>query len=145
MACTPDGGNPDLLLTFQNGSVKSGDFIENITTFKREWKRRYGDAKLILLTDGLQAHWSKETKRFLVGQHDWLEMHPLPPYAPELNPVEYLWSTGKSSDLANMYVDTETDVPYHIRRLKRRIKRSRETIQGFLKHSGLFNRELRGL
>ena len=132
------------MLTFQKGSVNSADFIENMKKFKTEWKRRYGTTKLILFVDGLAAHWSKATKAWLATQTDWLEMPPLPPYAPDLNPVEYLWSAGKSDDLANMFVDAETDVPHHIRRFKRRIKHSREMIQGFLKHSGLFNRELRG-
>jgi transposase len=143
VVCTPSGGNSDLMLTFQRGSVKSSDFVKNLKRFKREWKRRYGTTKLILFVDGLAAHWSKEAKEWLATQTDWLEMHPLPPYAPDLNPVEYLWSVGKARDLANMFVDAATDVPHHIWRFKRRVKRARRTLQGFLKHSGLFNRELK--
>ena len=34
-------------------------------------------------------------------QRDWLTMKRLPAYAPELNPVEFLWANLKGGELAN--------------------------------------------
>ena len=39
--------------------------------------------------------------QFLAEQRHWLEVSRLPAYAPELNPVEGLWSNLKSQELAN--------------------------------------------
>jgi transposase len=38
-------------------------------------------------------------------QQDWLTVERFPAYAPELNPVEYLWSSVKGKDVANLCSD----------------------------------------
>jgi hypothetical protein len=43
-------------------------------------------------------------------QRSWLVVEPLPGYAPELNPVEPLWSSLKGLELANLAGDTLDDV-----------------------------------
>ena len=40
------------------------------------------------------------------GQRSWLVVEPLPGYAPDLNPVEGLWSSLKGVELANLAADT---------------------------------------
>ena len=39
--------------------------------------------------------------RRLQEKHSWLQAEFLPPYAPDLNPVEAMWSYTKHCDLAN--------------------------------------------
>jgi transposase len=39
---------------------------------------------------------------WLRRQQSWLVAEPLPAYAPELNPVEPLWSSLKGAELANL-------------------------------------------
>lgn len=95
-----------------------------------------------MLWDRLPSHRSKEMKEFLKSQKDWLQIRWFPPYAPELNPLEYLWSTGKHKDLANLYADTLTDIDGAVRRYKRRLKAHPNLLTGFLKASGLFDKEL---
>lgn len=55
---------------------------------------------LVLVWDRLQAHRAKVTKNFF-AHHPRLHPHFLPPYAPELNPVENVWSYLKTNPLAN--------------------------------------------
>jgi DDE superfamily endonuclease len=55
----------------------------------------YADQRVVLLWDGLSAHWSTRMRAFLDSQHDWLTVERLPTYAPELNPVEYLWGQSE--------------------------------------------------
>lgn len=52
--------------------------------------------------DGLPAHCSHAMHAWLRRQRFWLVMEPLPAYAPELNPVEPLWSSLKGVELANL-------------------------------------------
>jgi transposase len=51
----------------------------------------YVGQRVVLIWDGLSAHWSTKMRAFLDSQRDWLTAERLPAYAPELNAVEYLW------------------------------------------------------
>jgi transposase len=51
----------------------------------------YAGQQVVLLWDGLSAHWCHKMRAHLEAQHDWLTVERLPAYAPELNPVEDLW------------------------------------------------------
>lgn len=54
----------------------------------------------MLVWDNLNTHVSR-TMRELIASRLWLTVYQLPPYAPELNPVEGVWSLLKRS-LANL-------------------------------------------
>lgn len=134
---SPRGRQPKLYLRIFKGTIGSKEIIRFIRELRRHIK-----GKMILLWDRLPAHRSKELKAFLEAQKHWLTIEWLPPYAPELNPVEYLWSTGKKKDLANLYADTLVDIDRAIRRYKQRVRRRQDLLTGFLKASTLFKKEL---
>lgn len=137
ITCTPRGRNPKLFLRIFKHAVKHPDIIKGV----QEW-RRHVKGKVILLWDGLTPHTAKETKLFLKSQRHWLIVKRFPAYAPELNPVEYLWSAAKAKDLAGLYVDAIDNLDAHIRNSKRRCQRRPNLLTGFLKRSGLFAKEL---
>ena len=56
----------------------------------------YAAQQVVLLWDGLGAHWSHDMRAWLETQRHWLQVERLPAYAPELNPVEYLWANLKA-------------------------------------------------
>jgi hypothetical protein len=69
--------------------------------------RRFLDGqKATVLWDGLPAHRSFAMRAWLRRQRSWLVVEPLPGYAPELNPIEALWSSLKGVELANRAGDT---------------------------------------
>ena len=51
----------------------------------------YTGQRVVLIWDGLSAHWSTRMRAWVDSQRDWLTVERLPAYAPELNPVEGLW------------------------------------------------------
>ncbi|MFI1996695.1 transposase [Actinoplanes sp. NPDC020271] len=53
-------------------------------------------APIVLIWDGLPAHKSAKM-RALITARPWLRVYRLPSYAPELNPVENMWSSLKRS------------------------------------------------
>jgi transposase len=57
-----------------------------------------------LIWDNLQAHKSPLIKE-LLKQNPRLQVHYLPPYAPDLNPVETVWSMVKYHRMANHAID----------------------------------------
>jgi transposase len=91
---------------------------------------------IIMVWDGLQAHRSKKVKLF-VAKHPRLELVPLPPYAPELNPSEYVWGHLKSHGLVNFAPRTTAELHIKAKREVCRIRTSRDLLRSFLRHSPL--------
>jgi transposase len=59
---------------------------------------------LLLVCDRLPAHRSA-VRRLQQARSRWLDVDWLPTYAPDLDPVENLWSQSKYGDLANFIPD----------------------------------------
>src|SRR5437660_2325211 len=51
---------------------------------------------LFLIHDGARYHSSKATQQFFAVHADRITEHPLPSYAPDYNPLEYLWDERKT-------------------------------------------------
>jgi hypothetical protein len=96
-----------------------------------------GGQKATLLWDGLPAHRSKVMRAWLNTQRSWLVVEPLPGYAPELNPVEALWSNLKGVELANLAGDTLAEVTAAAERGIQRIRGTPHLAFSFLRHCGL--------
>jgi hypothetical protein len=96
-----------------------------------------GGQKATLLWDGLPAHRSKMLRAWLGRQRSWLVVEPLPGYAPELNPVEALWSNLKGVELANLAGDTLGEVIAAAERGIQRIRDTHHLAYSFLRHCGL--------
>jgi transposase len=58
--------------------------------------------KLLVIWDGLPAHRATLVKEYLATTENRVWVERLPGYAPELNPIEYLWGYAKGNDLANL-------------------------------------------
>lgn len=74
---------------------------------------------------------------------DWLAAHPrcqvvwFPPYAPDLNPVELLWSYLKYGRLANFAPNTTDEIQTAVCRERRRLAHHPELLRSFFRHSAL--------
>ena len=83
-------------------------YDDNIRTDEVEafirWLRRRFPKGIILVMDRLAAHRSA-AKRLVARFGRNLDVEWLPPYAPELNPVEQVWGHTKYGDLANFIPD----------------------------------------
>jgi transposase len=76
-------------------------------------------------------------RAYLDSQRDWLTAERLPAYAPELNPVEYLWANLKDVELANLPTTTLAEVAYAATQGIQRVCDSDSLVLGFLAHTGL--------
>ncbi len=91
---------------------------------------------MVLVRDGLSAHWSRAMRAWAAGQ-DWLTPERSPAYAPELNPVELLWSSLKKRELANLARDHLADVADATEQGIHRINANPRLPWSFLAHTGL--------
>ncbi|PTX94857.1 hypothetical protein DB346_22330 [Verrucomicrobia bacterium LW23] len=75
-------------------AVQQGVFEDVVDHLRREV-----GAPLLIIWDGPRTHWSKVVKAHIEATAGEVVVAQLPAYAPELNPVEYLWSHLKRNDL----------------------------------------------
>jgi hypothetical protein len=97
----------------------------------------YAGQRVVLIWDGLSAHWSTRMRAYLDSQRDWLTAERLPAYAPELNPVEYLWANLEDVELANLPTTTLVEVTDAAHQGIQRVCKSEDLVVGFLAHTGL--------
>jgi len=84
---------------------------EEVEVFLRQVQRTLG-RKLIVVMDRWAVH-RKAAKALFGDQRFWVEW--LPPYAPELNPVEHVWNHTKYGDLANYIPDDVLDLELELK------------------------------
>ncbi len=109
-----------------------------LTAFLPQLKRHLR-GRLILLWDRLLCHRAKDLHRYLARQTK-LQVEYFPPYAPELNPVEYLWSYLKLNRLANYAAADAYALSVEAELGLREIQTSQRLLRSFLKASPLFAR-----
>ena len=127
------GGGASLCFHVQPGSYDTDTLIGVVG----ELRRFLGGQKATLLWDGLGAHRSRKMRAFLAGQRDWLVVERLPAYAPELNPVEGLWSNLKGQELANLACGTLGEAVGSAWQGIERVRRSWWLPYSFLRRAGL--------
>jgi transposase len=91
----------ELWFALHEGTIRAPQVIE----FIQQLQARIGQ-KLLLIWDGLSAHGSRAVRAFLESLGEAVRVERLPAYAPELNPVEFLWGHLKNHDLANVTPDS---------------------------------------
>jgi transposase len=74
-----------------NGMLDAGRFVEFLKAF-----RRGGRGKVYLVVDGHPSHRAKVVAAHVAACRGELELHFLPPYAPDLNPDEFVWQHAKT-------------------------------------------------
>lgn len=103
----------------------------------KELKRHMRGKKLLLIWDGLPAHRSKVVNAYLKTQKHWLRAVRFPSYAPEVNPIEYLWGAMKKKYLGNCTPELSV-IGKELRKCRKQVN-DKELLRGFLKASGLYS------
>jgi transposase len=85
--------------------------------------RRHLRGRLLVIWDGAAIHRSQPVKAVLAESRGRLWLERLPAYAPELNPVEYLWAHLKEHEIANLLVAHGWELGLHATRALRRMRR----------------------
>jgi transposase len=75
--------------------------------FLKQLVKQYDGRKVFLIIDNAPYHWLKEDgKEWLKANQKLIELHRLPPYSPEFNPVEGVWKTTRKMTTHNRFFET---------------------------------------
>lgn len=108
------------------GSVKTPQVIEFVQYLCRAIR---GD--ILIVWDGLRAHWSRAVKEHIESLGTRVVLEQLPAYAPELNPVEYLWAQVKQHEIANFAPKEIGELSAAALKAIRKIRRAPNYIRAF--------------
>lgn len=78
-----------------DGKLNADSFVVFLKNFMRARRR-----PVFLVLDGHPAHRAKAVQKYVQSLHGRLELHFLPPYAPDLNPDEFVWHHMKANGVS---------------------------------------------
>lgn len=114
------------------GSIKGAQIVTFLKHLMRHVRGR-----LLIVWDRLAAHRSALVRDFIASRRGRIKVELLPAYAPELNPVEYLWGYWKQHELANLCADDLWQLSAEARCAIRRMRRRPRLIVAFWKQAEL--------
>ena len=114
------------------GSIKGPQVVEFLKALRRQLKRR-----LLIIWDGLPAHRGGVVRDYLETQRGAVQIERLPAYAPELNPVEYVWAHLKTHVVANFCAADFAQLTHFARRRLASMQRRSTLIRAFCQQAEL--------
>ena len=94
-----------LCFRLHEGTIAKEEVLEFLKALRAHFRR-----PLLIIWDSSRPHRSVLIREYVALTHGQIQLHFLPGYAPELNPVEFLWSWLKRHALANFCPDNFTEL-----------------------------------
>ena len=107
-----------------------------ILAFLRQLRRTLG-GPMVVVWDRLKAHIGKPIAAWLIRHRRTVRAYLLPPYAPELNPVELIWGHSKANPLANFAPSELSDLVEHVHITRLAIGDDEPLLRSFIQHGRL--------
>lgn len=117
---------------FFDGAIKSEQIIEFLGALEKQIGK-----PLLIVWDGVGTHKSRAVRRWLEEQAGRIAIAFLPPYAPELNPVEAIWAYLKKQEIANLCPTHLAEVSDYARRRLKSMQRRPRLIRAFWQQAEL--------
>jgi len=115
------------------GAVKSPQVIDFLQALVQHIRK-----PLLLVWDRLPAHRSRLVRDYIDQLDGRIQVEYLPAYAPELNPVEYVWGYWKQHELPNVCPTDYWQLSEAPRSTLRRMRRRPRLITAFWKQASLW-------
>jgi transposase len=119
-----------LFFVIHEGNIRTAEAVRFIRLV-----RRHVGTKLLLVWDRLNVH--RSAAKVLQPRAD-LPIDWLPPYAPDLNPVEQVWNRSKYTELPN-YIAKDIDDLHGAVAVALTVQAPEQALlRGYFHHAGLF-------
>ncbi len=117
-------------------SEDNANFHADLVAQFIEEVRRKLHGPMTVLWDTIRIHLGKPVSDYLV-RHRRIVVEAFPPYAPELNPVDYVWSYVKYGRLANYCPRSLSELRKRITTEFRRLQKRSKLIEALFRRAGL--------
>jgi transposase len=109
-------------------NLKQGDFITFLKDFMRGQQQQ---GKVFLVLDSHPAHIANSVKEYVQSTKGRLELHFLPPYAPDLNPDEFVWNYLKGNGVAKKPLHKDESLKERVQADLDKLKKDRALLRSF--------------
>jgi transposase len=116
-----------------DGSIAKEQIVEFLKALLAHLRR-----PLLIIWDNSRPHRSHLVRNYVAATDGRIKLHFLPGYAPELNPVEFLWGWLKRHALANFCPDSLAELQHTARSKLRSAQRRNVIIASCWQQSELF-------
>jgi transposase len=113
------------------GNANSSSFVAYLEQLKLNFP-----GEITVIWDRLHAHRSKKVQAW-VARHPRFMIEYFPPYAPELNPVEFAWGYLKGHAMKNFAARDLGELHLRTKAEACRMRRSSRVVQSWIRKSGL--------
>jgi len=108
------------------GKLNTEAFVAFLRNFMKGRK-----GKVFLVVDGHPAHKANAVKSHVQSLEGRLELHFLPPYSPDLNPDEFVWSHMKQNGVSKKPLKKNESLQRRIDQDLNAMKKNRKLVQSF--------------
>ena len=110
-AVSPIEGEMDWCLCREMNTLRMGEFLTQVS-------QAHPNEFIVMVVDGASSHRAKD---LVVPEN--IRLLALPPYAPELNPAEYIWNRADFA-LSNSVSNSQSHLRSRLHRITRRLRTS---------------------
>ena len=133
-AITVSPGNHRLgmmsMLSADNANITARDIV----SFLKQIRRNISGPLLIVWDKGTVHDRSKDVRDYL-AKHPEIHTEKFPSYAPELNPVELIWSTTKYGRMANFTPVNTNQLRSRLCEEMARLRNRKDLLASFIQHA----------
>ena len=109
-----------------DGKLNADSFIAFLQNFMKGRSR-----KVFLVVDGHPAHKANTVKQYVQSLEGRLELHFLPPYAPDLNPDEFVWSHMKGNGVSKKPLRKNESLRERVEQDIANLQKNRKLVRSF--------------
>jgi len=114
------------------GTLNAGKFVG----FQRKFMKRRRE-KEFLVVDGHPSHHEKMVSAYIKSMNGKLELHFLPPYAPDLNPDEFVWHYAKNTGVSKKPLHKNESLKTRVESDMSKIKGNKHLVRSFFSASSV--------
>ncbi|PEN85512.1 IS630 family transposase, partial [Bacillus cereus] len=97
-------------------------------SFLHQVLKQYPEGKIVMVLDNARIHHAKLIQPFLEKYNSRLELVFLPPYSPNLNPIEGLWKWLKSSIIYNVFYTSVAEIRKAVREFIQKVNQQPQRV-----------------
>lgn len=109
-----------------SGKLNADRFVEFLQDFMKGRRER-----AFLVVDGHPSHKAKKVQAYVQSLVGKLELHFLPPYAPDLNPDEFVWGHAKTNGVSKKPLHQNESLKERVESDLEAIKQNKKLVRSF--------------
>jgi len=102
---------------------------ESVCEFLSLIRQKNPEKEIVLILDNFRSHWAKKTRKH--AKDLGIQLVFLPPYSPDLNPIEYIWKSIKRV-LSTLLIESSDHLKHIVKEVFEKLSRKLSFAKGWI-------------